>query len=108
LFLKEKQIMLILPSLDSLGPQESGPAGLGDTVVVAQLVRALDCGSRGRGFEPHHPPEIKAPFTANKNAGLGFSHFNRPHAFPLMEYMAKQLLIFPPGGNIPLVLSLIS
>ena len=27
------------------------------TVVVAQLVRALDCGSRGRGFEPHHPPE---------------------------------------------------
>ena len=26
------------------------------TVVVAQLVRALDCGSRGRGFEPHHPP----------------------------------------------------
>jgi hypothetical protein len=26
------------------------------TVVVAQLVRALDCGSRGRGFEPRHPP----------------------------------------------------
>ena len=25
-------------------------------VVVAQLVRALDCGSRGRGFEPRHPP----------------------------------------------------
>ncbi len=27
-----------------------------EMVVVAQLVRALDCGSRGRGFEPHHPP----------------------------------------------------
>ena len=27
------------------------------TVDVAQLVRALDCGSRGRGFEPHLPPE---------------------------------------------------
>ena len=27
-----------------------------DTVVVAQLVRASDCGSEGRGFEPHHPP----------------------------------------------------
>jgi hypothetical protein len=26
------------------------------TVVVAQLVRASDCGSEGRGFEPHHPP----------------------------------------------------
>ena len=26
-------------------------------VGVAQLVRALDCGSRGRGFESHHPPQ---------------------------------------------------
>ena len=23
------------------------------TVVIAQLVRASDCGSEGRGFEPH-------------------------------------------------------
>ena len=28
-------------------------------VGVAQLVRAPDCGSGGRGFEPHHPPQIK-------------------------------------------------
>ncbi len=27
-------------------------------VVVAQLVRAPDCDSGGRGFEPHHPPKI--------------------------------------------------
>ena len=27
-------------------------------VVVAQLVRASDCGSEGRGFEPHLPPKI--------------------------------------------------
>jgi hypothetical protein len=26
------------------------------TVDVAQLVRALDCGSRGRGFKSHLPP----------------------------------------------------
>ena len=26
-------------------------------VVVAQLVRALDCDSRGRRFEPDHPPK---------------------------------------------------
>ena len=26
-------------------------------VGVAQLVRALDCGSRGRGFESHYPPQ---------------------------------------------------
>ena len=25
-------------------------------VDVAQLVRASDCGSEGRGFEPHYPP----------------------------------------------------
>ena len=29
------------------------------TVVVAQLVRALDCGSRGRGFKSRHPPQNK-------------------------------------------------
>lgn len=29
-------------------------------VVVAQLVRASDCGSEGRGFDPHLPPKNKA------------------------------------------------
>ena len=28
-------------------------------VVVAQLVRAPDCGSGGRGFESHLPPKKK-------------------------------------------------
>ena len=28
-------------------------------VVVAQLVRAPDCGSGGRGFESHLPPFIQ-------------------------------------------------
>ena len=28
-------------------------------VVVAQLVRASDCGSEGRGFEPHLPPNYE-------------------------------------------------
>ncbi len=32
------------------------------TVVVAQLVRALDCGSRGRRFETGLPPIKKKPF----------------------------------------------
>ena len=27
-------------------------------VDVAQLVRASDCGSEGRGFEPHYPPWV--------------------------------------------------
>ncbi len=29
-------------------------------VIVAQLVRALDCGSKGRGFESHHSPHKKS------------------------------------------------
>ena len=29
------------------------------TVVVAQLVRASVCGTEGRGFEPHLPPNKK-------------------------------------------------
>lgn len=30
----------------------------GHTVDVAQSVRASDCGSEGRGFEPHLPPKM--------------------------------------------------
>ena len=33
-----------------------------EMVVVAQLVRALDCGSRGRRFEPGLPPNITFKF----------------------------------------------
>ncbi len=29
-------------------------------VGVAQLVRVVVCGTIGRGFEPHHPPQVKA------------------------------------------------
>ena len=32
-------------------------------VNVAQLVRALDCGSKGRGFEPHLSPQQKERYT---------------------------------------------
>ncbi len=42
MFLKEPIIQLIL---------------LSQTVIVAQLVRASDCGSGGRGFEPPHSPK---------------------------------------------------
>ena len=36
-------------------------------VVVAQLVRALDCGSRGRGFESPLPPN---PLRLSQSDGL--------------------------------------
>ena len=32
------------------------PLALRKTVTVAQLVRASDCGSEGRGFETHQSP----------------------------------------------------
>ena len=37
---------------------------IADMADVAQLVRALDCGSGGRGFEPHYSPQeiIKIAF----------------------------------------------
>ena len=38
-------------------------------VVLAQLVRASDCGSEGRGFEPHTPPFTKP--TPDKHAYQG-------------------------------------
>ena len=43
-------------------------------VDVAQLVRASDCGSESRGFEPHLPPKKKAAignlFSFNPNRYL--------------------------------------
>ena len=32
-------------------------------VSIAQLVRASDCGSEGRGFDPHCSPSIKVKET---------------------------------------------
>ena len=37
-------------------------------VGIAQLVRASDCGSEGRGFESLYPPQISA-ITARVNNG---------------------------------------
>ena len=39
-------------------------------VVVAQLVRALDCGSRGRRFEPGLPPDNQSPAFFNEVQGF--------------------------------------
>ena len=41
-------------------------------VGVAQLVRALDCDSRGRGFESPHPPSITQGFLACGLKTIGF------------------------------------
>ena len=58
-----------------------------NTVVVVQLVRTSDCGSEGRGFKSHHPPNKKASdfsgaFFMPLNIVICFrwlSRFNRDH-----------------------------
>ena len=53
-------------------------------VVIAQLVRASDCGSEGRGFEPHFPPLREANFYLEICLS-SFYQFNvcHPHTFRL-------------------------
>ncbi len=56
-------------------------------VVVAQLVRALDCGSRGRRFETGLPPQTRSLVITNKAFFLArifllslFAHFVNHHS----------------------------
>ena len=55
-------------------------------VDLAQLVRASDCGSEGRGFEPHIPPKEKL----NRNRLTGFV---------FIEFLQKS-----PNKNFPFLL----
>jgi len=64
-------VRLKIPLMNQLGkPLQKmdrylGPSSLGLTFFmagVAQLVRALDCGSRGRRFDPGHSPHISQTF----------------------------------------------
>ena len=48
--------------MSEVGVPDEGIASAADVIKfivvgVAQLVRAPDCGSGGRGFESHHPPQ---------------------------------------------------
>ena len=55
------QNMVVVPACRQAGLRaEPSSAKVQNMVVVAQLVRALVCGTKGRGFEPHLPPKIKA------------------------------------------------
>ena len=63
-------------------------------VAIAQLVRASDCGSEGRGFEPHWLPKNKKPsvnrrffifilFTIHQKALLKGIRGKKTHVFAL-------------------------
>jgi uncharacterized membrane protein YheB (UPF0754 family) len=58
-----------------------------NTVAVAQLVRASDCGSEGRGFEAHQSPQ-KSP------AGWGFLIEYRVLQIAYRKFKKAQFLIF--------------
>ena len=64
------------------------------TVAIAQLVRASDCGSEGRGFEPHWLPNTKKPsayrrffifilYTIHQKALLKGTRRKKTHPFAL-------------------------
>jgi hypothetical protein len=54
-------------------------------VVVAQLVRALDCGSRGRGFESRLPPETKKALVNYLYKGFLFSYELGIMSYPIVR-----------------------
>ena len=56
-------------------------------VVVAQLVRASDCDSEGRGFEPHHPPQ-KSHFCGF----FTFINYNNPFRKPYILFTNPLLI----------------
>ncbi len=53
-------------------------------VLVAQLVRASDCGSEGRGFEPHLAPQKKK------------ARVNNSRLFLLEGSLSNEILHFSP------------
>ena len=61
------------------------------TVVVAQLVRASDCDSEGRGFEPPRLPKV---FRVHSRE-IFFGHFFAiyPHSSPYMPFNKTLLQI---------------
>ncbi len=69
-------------------------------VNVAQLVRASDCGSEGRGFEPHLSPETRRhepPFFVSGERILNYAAkplFASRHAEACLEANNKKLQIF--------------
>ena len=70
-------------------------------VNVAQLVRALDCGSKGRGFEPHLSPLQEEEFLKKKgdSSFLYLYYFEVIHNLPGKRYPIESGKIFDKIGR---------
>lgn len=62
-------------------------------VVVAQLVRASDCDSEGRGFETHHPPK-RFPLRVGFFIGYGYNKWHDYHVFSLYKTFVNSTRYF--------------
>ena len=60
-------------------------------VAIAQLVRASDCGSEGRGFEPHWLPTLRPWFF---KVFLFWQHWEFPYYKVLILMLNTQLSMF--------------
>ena len=71
-------------------------------VVLAQLVRASDCGSEGRGFEPHTPPKTPdkqlfvRSFLYSNRKYQKFKLINPPNfgGFTILSLMCDPIITF--------------
>ena len=64
-------------------------------VAIAQLVRASDCGSEGRGFEPHWPPQKDQSFLLRKLFLFPERVKKTFHQKPLLKaFQGKKSLVF--------------
>ena len=86
-------------------------------VGVAQLVRAPDCGSGGRGFETRHSPHLLFPKSLQEERGSGECHFCPIVLLSVPRYWhgtSKMLVFrlfsgsFPPGTEILKVIGRLS
>lgn len=58
-------------------------------VGIAQLVRALDCGSRGRRFDPDYPPYFFFPFYFNKFHNISNSCFLSERKLKFYQFLYR-------------------
>ena len=82
-FFQEKNARKVLEiKKECLTLQRKSRKADANMVRLAQLVRASDCGSEGRGFDPHTSPRAKSP-VSNRAFSLSQYHCYEPYTPPV-------------------------